>query len=182
MVISSLTNECVEVLQDPYVRLLNETALFVLAEQEQAREGVGTPTEFVVGSFALMLYLVHLPSKLAARWSRPYRIVKREANNAFVEDLTDGTLKTVDVSRLKPFFVTQGVDPKAIAAADLGEAQAEVVLAHTGTGKKRSDLQVQIQWSDGDVTWEPWDRGKNLAEVEDCIRSFSGTGLKRLIG
>ena len=46
-VIPPLTNEYVIVLQTAYERLLDETALFVVAEQEQAKKGfVGvTPTE-----------------------------------------------------------------------------------------------------------------------------------------
>ncbi len=58
----------------------------------------------------------------------------------------------------------------------------DAVLAHKGIDKKQAELQFHIQWSDGDVTWEPWDRVKKLSAVEKYIKAFSGTGLKRLIG
>ena len=69
-------------------------------------------------------------------------------------------LKTVDVSRLKPFIVAPSVDVQAVAAADLGEAQVDAILAHRGSARKRALLEFQVQWSDGDVTWEPWERVK----------------------
>jgi hypothetical protein len=77
--IPPLSNDFVVKLQDAYERLLDETALFVLGEQEKAAaEYVGTvPTEVDVGSFVLMSYLVRPPSKLSARWAGPYRVTKR---------------------------------------------------------------------------------------------------------
>jgi hypothetical protein len=103
------------------------------------------------------------------------------ANNAVLEDLTGGPSKTVDVSRLKLFIVAAGVDVQAIAAADLGEAQVDAVLAHKGSAKKRSLLEFQVQWSDGDVTWEPWERVKKLVAVDEYIKAFAGPSLKGLI-
>lgn len=140
------------------------------------------PTEVGVGSYVLMSYLVRPPSKLSARWAGPYRVTKRVANNAVLEDLTGGPSKTVDVSRLKIFIVAPGVDVQAVAAADLGEAQVDLVLAHKGTAKKRSALEFQIQWSDGDITWEPWERVKKLAVVDEYIKAFKGRDLKGLLG
>jgi hypothetical protein len=101
---------------------------------------------------------------------------------AVLEDLTGGPSKTVDVSRLKVFIVAPGVDVQAVAAADLGEAQVDSVLAHKGTAKKRSALEFQIQWSDGDITWEPWERVRKLAAVDDYVKAFKGSDLKGLMG
>ncbi len=71
---------------------------------------------------------------------------------------------------------------KAIAAADLGEAQVDSVMAHKGTAKKRSSVEFQIQWSDGDITWEPWDRVKKLAAVDEYVKAFKERDLKGLMG
>jgi len=99
-------------LQQAYERLLDETALFVVSEQEQLQQQYLdiVPTEFIVGSYVLMSYLVRPPSKLAARWAGPYRIKGKEGNNVTLEDLTGGAEKQVDVSRLKHFIVAPGVD------------------------------------------------------------------------
>jgi hypothetical protein len=170
-VIPPLSNEYVSSLQVAYERLLDETSMHILQEQEKARaEFKGAiPTDFPVGSYVLMSYLVRPPSKLSARWAGPYRIVARKANTAELEDLTGGPSKTVDVSRLKPFIVAPGVDVQAVAAADLGEAQVDAILAHRGSVRKRASLEFQVQWSDGDITWEPWERVKKLVAVEDYI-------------
>ena len=120
-------------------------------------------------------------SKLAARWAGPFRIISRKANSVELEDLTGGPSKTVDVSRLKPFLVAPGVDVKAVAAADLGEASVDAILAHRGNVRKRSSLEFQVQWSDGDVTWEPWEKVKKLSAVDDYIKTHPGTSLQPLL-
>jgi len=181
--IPPLSTEFVSELQRGYERLLDETSEHVAREQEKLREefiGI-VPTSFEVGTLVLMSYLVRPPSKLAARWAGPFRIIAREANSATLEDLTGGPKKTVDVSRLKPFLLAPGVDPQAVAAADLGEAQVEAVLAHRGSARKRSTLEFQIQWSDGDVTWEPWESVRRLAAVDEYIRVFPGPSLRGLL-
>ena len=182
-VIPPLANDYVLRLQGAYERLLDETSMHILKEQEKLREdykGV-EPTEFEVGAYVLLSYIARAPSKLAARWAGPYRIVSRRANSAELEDLTGGPSKTVDVSRLKHFIVAPGVDVKAVAAADLGEAQVEAILAHRGSARKRTSLEFQVQWSDGDVTWEPWDRVKKLSAIDEYIRAYPGPELKSLL-
>ena len=182
-VIPPLTNDYAMHLQVAYERLLDETSMHILKEQEGLREelkGV-VPTEFEVGSFVLMSYMVRPPSKLAARWAGPFKITSRKANSVELEDLTGGPSKTVDVSRLKPFLVAPGVDVKAIAAADLGEASVDAILAHKGNARKRSSLVFQVQWSDGDVTWEPWEKVKKLSAVDDYIKTYPGPSLQSLL-
>ncbi len=114
--------------------------MHILKEQEKLREefkGV-VPTDFKVGSFVLVSYAMRPPSKLAARWAVPFCIVSRKANSFELEDLTGGPSKTVDISRLKPFLVAPGVDVKAVAAADLGGALVDSILAHRSLWSFRS--------------------------------------------
>jgi hypothetical protein len=181
--IPPLSTEFVSELQRGYERLLDETSEHVAREQEKLRVEFKSvvPTVLEVGSLVLMSYLVRPPSKLAARWAGPFRILAREANSATLEDLTGGAQKIVDVSRLKPFLLAPGVDPQAVAAADMGEAQVESVLAHKGSARQRATLEFQIQWSDGDVTWEPWASVRKLAAVDDYIRAFPGPSLRGLL-
>ena len=100
-----------------------------------------------------------------------------------LEDLTGGRSKSVDVSRLKPFLVGPGVDPKKLAAADLGEAEVDKVMAHRGDPRKnRKDLEFKIQWKDGDVTWQKWGDVKKLSAVDEYIRNHGDRELKVLLG
>jgi len=182
-VIPPLKSEYVLQLQQAYERLLDETSLFVIAEQDKvlAQYVNVEPTDFEVGSYVLMSYLTRPPSKLSARWAGPFRIAAKEGNNVQLEDLTGGPTKTVDVSRLKHFTVAPGVDVQAVAAADLGEAQVQDILAHRGSARDRAKLEFQVQWTDGDTTWEPWDRVRKLAAVDAYIRAYPRSGLKSLL-
>ena len=182
-VIPPLTNDHVKELQVAYERLLDETSIFVVKEQDAQQQQYAelVPTEFEVGGYVLMSYLVRPPSKLAARWAGPFRIVGKDGNNVHLEDLTGGPEKTVDVSRLKHFIVAPDVDVQSVAAADLGEAQVQAVLGHRGTSRNRKDLQFHIQWTDGDETWETWERVRRLEAVDTYIRGQPGNALKALL-
>jgi hypothetical protein len=182
-VIPPLETSYVLQLQQAYERLLDETALHVVAEQELMHQQYAelVPTEFVVGGYVLMSYVVRPPSKLAARWAGPYRITQKAGNNVTLEDLTGGPEKHVDVSRLKHFIVAPGVDVQAVAAADMGEAQVDAVIAHRGTVRNRTTLEFQVQWSDGDTTWEPWERVRKLQAVDDYIKLHPRAGLNALL-
>jgi hypothetical protein len=170
-------------LQLAYERLLDETSLYVVSEQEKLREsrGVLEQTVLEVGELVLMSYLVRPPSKLSARWAGPFRIVARDANIATLQDLTGGPQKKVDLSRLKRFLLAPGVDPQAVAAADMGEVQVESVVDHRGSSRKRSSLEFKVQWTDGDVTWEPWESVRKLAAVDDYVRVSSSPSLRGLL-
>jgi hypothetical protein len=119
----------------------------------------------------LLSYLVRTPSKLSARWAGPFRIRERKANTAILEDMTGGAQKLVDVSRLKLFLLGPGVDSQAVAAADMGEVQVDMVLAHRGSVRKPSILEFRVQWSVLDVTWEPWESVRKLAAVDEYIHT-----------
>jgi hypothetical protein len=112
-------------------------------------------------------------------WS--IRIAKVQGNNVELEDLTGVPTKTVDASRLKHFMVAPGVDVQAVAAADLGEASVQAVLAHRGSPRKRAEMEFQVQWTDGDITWEPWERVRRLEAVNEYIRAHPRCGLKILL-
>ena len=85
------------------------------------------------------------------------------------------------MSRLKQFVVAPGVDVQAVAAADMGEAQVQAVRAHRGMARTRKELEFEILWADGDITWEPWERVKKLTAVEDYIRENPGKAFCYLV-
>ena len=171
--IPPLRTDYVNSLYNAYERLLDETALFVIAEQERlgsADENLER-TVYEPGSYVLMSYKVRPPSKLNMRWAGPYEVVGMEANDVSLKDLTGGPDQTVDISRLKPFIVDDGVDPKAVAAADLGETEVSEILAHRGSPRKRAEMEFQVRWSDDDVTWEPWERVRRLSQLDDYLKT-----------
>ena len=93
-----------------YENLLDITSSRMLVEQDkvaQKFEGA-VPTEFEVGSFVLVSYLVRPPSELHCRLGQSVRGSIPYHNN---------------VIRLRVFLVATNVDYKAVTTFDLGEAE-----------------------------------------------------------
>jgi hypothetical protein len=59
------------------------------------------------------------------------------------------------------------VDPKVLAAADLGEAEVQEILGHRGLVKTRASMEFLVLWFDGEQTWESW--GMKLEHVDVYI-------------
>ena len=68
-----------------YEGLLDVASCHILEEQEKG----AVLTEFAVGSFVLVSYLVCPPSKLHCRWGGPSEVLSRIRNNVIVRDLTN---------------------------------------------------------------------------------------------
>ena len=163
--------------------MLDATSLHILEEQARvaARYDGVTPTEFPPGSYVLVSYPARAPSKLHCRWAGPYEVIMRVRNNVTVRDLTNGAREEFDVSRLRPFLVSPTCDPKALAAADLGELEVSEVLDHRGSARQRAELQFLLHWTDGEQSWEPWDQVKKLALVDQYIRDHPEAKLHSLL-
>ena len=107
--------------------------------------------------------------------------MSRERNNAIIRDLTSDATREVDVSRLRQFLIGKGVDPKAIAAADLGEVEFGQVMDHRGGARKRSELKFLVKWSDQEETWEPWENVKKLEKNDEYTRAHPEAKLNSLL-
>lgn len=80
------------------------------------------------------------------------------------------------VSRLKHFVLAPGVE---VAAVDTGEAQVRSTSQHKASARKRSTLEFQVEWMDGEISWEPCVR--KLEAVDEYIRNYSRARLKGLL-
>jgi hypothetical protein len=167
-----LNSSTVQTVRDSYELMLDITVDYVLAEQKELKESYKVApedsTDFPVGSYVLWEVLVRPSNKLMYRWRGPYEVVSRVVNVFTIRDLTDDSLKEVDVTRLKPFFV---VDPDAppieVAAANLfGEVQVESIKDHRGAPAYRKEMQFLVRWSDNTESWEPWENVKKLSALE----------------
>lgn len=90
-----------------------------------------------------------------------------------MRDLTGGPDKDLDVSRVKHFKQDGLVELKAWAAADLGESEVIRILNHRGSTWKRSEMEFQVEWTDGDTTWEPWEIVRRLKAIDEYAKSQS---------
>jgi hypothetical protein len=173
-------------LKTAYEAMLDATSQLVYAEQLQLEKQVGATdiTEFKPDDLVLLKYPTQAPSKLHDRLAGPYRVLKRDGNLVYIKDLTCQRVLERDVSFLIPFRHPEGLqeqDLVAIAAQDLGETAVLAILSHRGDPKKRTTLEFQVQWSDLDVSWEPWETVKKLALLDEYIRSTSDTALRKLL-
>jgi hypothetical protein len=178
-----MNSSYVRSLESAYEKLLDATSEFILEEQDKVRaqyEGK-EPTEFEVGSLVLVSYLVRPPTKLHCRWGGPFEVMSRVKNNVIVRDLTSDARHEYDVSRLRVFLVAEGVDVSALAAADLGEAEVLAILRHEGNVKARKSMRFEVQWSDGDVTWESWDVVRRLAHLDEYVLAHPEHKLNALV-
>ena len=57
----------------------------------------------------------------------------------------------------------------------------ESVVDHHGSARKRDTLEFKVNWTDGDVTWEPWEAVRKLAAVDDYVRVSSSPSLRGLL-
>ena len=182
-VVPPLKSDFVRALESGYERLLDTSSLHILQEQDKVRARYGDVEvrAFETGTYVLMSYLVRPPSKLHCRWEGPFEVMSRQKNTVILRDLTSDVRREVDVSRLRPFVVAPGVDVKALAAADLGEAEVAQVLEHRGGARKRAELEFLVSWTDGDQTWEPWEGVKKLQQVDEYIRAHPEAKLNSLL-
>ena len=108
--------------------------------------------------------------------------MSRAKNSVTIRDLTSDNQRVMDVSRLSPFYHTGSVEEaQAIAAADLGETSVAEILAHTGSPKHRGAMTFQVLWTDGDITWEPWETVRRLTELNIYIMSHPEAKLDALL-
>ena len=135
--------------------------MFLAAGQENIEQ-----SEYQIGDDVLVSYLVRPPSKLHARWAGPYEVMKREENNLALRNLTDGTDRVVDVSRVKIFIFDGLSEPKALPAADYGESEVVRILRHLGSLQKHSEIEIRFEWTAGSLGREcvGWMRLMNMPE------------------
>ena len=47
--------------------------------------------------------------------------------------------------------------------------------------RKRTNMEFQVRWEDGDITWEPWDNVRKLRLLDDYIVNHPEARLNSLI-
>jgi len=167
--------------------LLDATALRLLAEQQELKkkDPVTVGRNFDTGDLVLLSYPTAKPSKLHARVAGPFRVLKIEGNLVTCTDITGSRELQRDISMIIPFRFPssmQDSDLLAVAAGDLGESVVAEIVAHRGDVKKKSTLEFQVRWEDGDLTWESYDKVKQLQELDQYIDRCKDVKLFRAMG
>jgi hypothetical protein len=133
-----------------------------------------SPTTFPVASLVLVSYPDCPPTKLHLRWSGPFEVVKIEGNRYSCKELRTGKVKLFDVTRLKKYVEDPARENLAVAAVDAEEYVVEKIVSHRGPPKRKSRMFFKVRWQgyfEVDDTWEPYSIVKDLAALDEYVRS-----------
>jgi hypothetical protein len=155
-------------------QMLDLTSLRFWDEQDALRR-LSTepePTEFPLGSYVCLRYPTRPPSKLHDRLAGPFMVDDIKGNLYKVRDLTCSRYIERDVSFLVPFLhIGTEEDMMRIAAADLDETAVDKIDDVRGNLSRKSTLEFQVHWADGEVSWEPWDTVRKTAELSFFLQT-----------
>jgi hypothetical protein len=110
-------------------------------------------------------------------------VVQRKGNLIFAKDLTSERVLERDAEMVIPFlqpYPMSQEELRKVAARDMNEVGVTALINHRGTAKKRATMEFQVQWDDGEITWESWDVVKKLEALDKYIKDHPQ--LKALAG
>jgi hypothetical protein len=82
----------------------------------------------------------------------PYSVMQQKGNDVECRHLASGAIVAKHVSRLKVFHGSQE-DAKKLACLDYEQHEVEAVTAHCGDPLKRSTMEFEILFRDGEIQW-----------------------------
>jgi hypothetical protein len=103
----------------------------------------------------------HLPYKLHPRFKGPYEVVSQYKNDVDCKDLIYGSIYKYHVGRLKLFHgsgTPEELRAEAFRLAQVDDNQYVMVAIHAYRGDiaRRSSLEFEIEFADGDRKWLPY--------------------------
>ena len=114
-----------------------------------------------------------LPTKLSPRYKGPYEVLQQVKNDVECRHLGNGRVyPPFFVERLKRFYGSRD-EAIRIARTDYGQFVISRILAYRGNPKKRTTVDFEVEFEDGDILWLPW--SKDLFDsqpYEDYCRSL----------
>jgi hypothetical protein len=161
--------------------------LYQIAKANRKRKQGNNEPEFPIGSYVLVEYETHEPSKLHPRLKGPMRVVavtKRDNLPSIYtcHDLVLNKPYDYHVKLLRPFhYDAESVNPDTIALADNNSYLVEEIRNHKFLNniKKRSSLQFLVKWVGyEECTWEPY---KNTFKLQQAHDYMAQHGLKSFI-
>jgi len=113
--------------------------------------------KFQPGDLVLKQLNKPLDLKLGPPFQGPFKVIQQTANDVETENLITGEKRNFPVHVLKIFF---GDEIAARDAAKLDTQQHDVVqiLAARGNPAKRTSMEFEIEFADGDIRWLPYSK------------------------
>ena len=91
------------------------------------------------------------------RFCGPYEVIQQTKNDVECRHLTQGSVSTFHITRLKPFF---GSREEALRLAQLDYDQYVVtsITAYRGQPETRTTMSFEVNYADGTTHWVPWSK------------------------
>jgi hypothetical protein len=178
-----VSSEFMKVLVMAHERLLDQASLLLLERQNLLVGPELKERNFQVGDLVLVSYPTTPPSKLHARIAGPFRVTAIDRNLVTIQDITGTRVLQRDISMIVPFRVPAGATEAQlvnVAASDLGESVVSSIIGVRGNPLKKPSLEFQVQWEDGEVSWEPYLSVRNLSVLDDFLAKSTDAKLRRL--
>ena len=140
--------------------------------------GINEP-EFPIGSYVLIGYEEHEPSKLHPRLKGPMRVVavtKRDNLPSIYtcQDLVTNKPYDYHVKLVRPFhYDAESINPETVAMADDNSFMVEEIRDHRflNNDRKRSSLQFLVKWVGyEECTWEPYHSTFKLVQTHNYMQ------------
>ena len=134
--------------------------------------------EFPIGSYVLLGYENHEPSKLHPRLKGPMRVIavnKRDNLPTIYtcQDLVNNKPNDYHVKLVQPFhYDAESVNPDTVAMADDNSFMVEDIRDHRflNNDRKRSSLQFLVKWVGyEECTWEPYHNTFKLVQTHNYM-------------
>ena len=87
----------------------------------------------------------------------PYVVIYQTKNDVTCRHMGMGFVTKLEVERLK-LFAGSEEDARNVALLDCDQYVIDKVLAYRGDPLKRSEMEFEVQFQDGDVIWKPFDK------------------------
>jgi len=155
---STNLHEFVRLLDDNLAHIISVSKKYqdALVAKRTASNDPGKQNFYQSGDFVLFetSTAVALPTKLTPRYKRPYVVNSQKKNDVTVRHLVQDSVHDLHVERLKRFFGSPE-EAYEMALRDYNQYEVERILAYRGDPMKRSTMQFQVLFKDGDTRWIP---------------------------
>jgi hypothetical protein len=94
--------------------------------------------------------------KLANRYSGPFEVIKQEKDEVEVRHLCMGFITRLLVERVK-LFTGSRREAYRLSQEDADQFVVDSILAWRGEPSRRTTMQFQVKFADGEIVWKDWD-------------------------
>ena len=95
--------------------------------------------------------------KLGNRYKGPYQVIMQYKDEVEARHICMGFVTRLLVERVKLFVGTRE-DAYRLSQEDADQFEIEKILAWRGDPEKRTTMEFEVQFADGEVVWKVWDQ------------------------